>query len=78
MKKHIRRIEKHIGEINATLTTQSVLLGKQQVSIEHHIKRTDLLESEVRPIKKHVDMVSGALKLITAIGLGALIKALYG
>lgn len=60
-----------IGEIK-----QSQLA--MQKDIAHHIYRTDLAEQnitllrgEVEPIKRHVDMVSGALKLIGMVSVGA-------
>ncbi len=41
----------------------------QHESLRDHIRRTTLLEQELRPIKKHVDMVSGVLKFIVIIGV---------
>lgn len=46
-----------IGEINVTLAKQSVIL-------EEHVKRTNLLETKIEPIEKHVIMVHGILKFI--------------
>lgn len=64
----IDKIVDQIGSINATLAAQ-------HVSLDTHIKRTDLLEAEIKPIKSHVNMISGALKLIgliaTLSGIGA-------
>lgn len=60
------KVVEHIGSIDATLAAQ-------HVSLTEHIRRTNLLEQEIAPIKKHVNMVSGALKLIlilAAIGGG--------
>ncbi len=54
------KVVEHIGSIDVTL-------GKQHVSLCDHIRRTELLEQEIAPIKKHVNMVSGALKLILVL-----------
>lgn len=58
----------HISEINVTL-------GKQHVSLEEHIRRTALLEAQMVPVKKHVDMLNGALKLV---GVLSTVTALVG
>lgn len=52
----------HIASIDVTLAKQAIIL-------DEHIKRTNLLEAEVKPIKKHVDMVEGAIKLIMLLGV---------
>jgi hypothetical protein len=61
------RLIEDIGEIKQSQ------VGMQK-DLAHHIYRTDLAEqsigllrSEVEPIKRHVDMVSGGLKLIGAV-----------
>ena len=48
------------GEMNATLV-------KQHESLKYHIKRTDLLELEIKPIKAHVMLMNSAAKVI-AVG----------
>lgn len=62
----IDKVVEHIGSIDVTL-------GKQHVSLCEHIRRTELLEQEVEPIKKHVAMVSGVIKLVlilASVGAG--------
>lgn len=61
------KVVDHIGSIDVTLAAQ-------HVSLKEHIRRTEILEQELAPIKTHVNMISGALKLIgllAAIGAGA-------
>lgn len=62
------KIVADIGEIKVTTALNTSHLGE-------HMKRTDLLETRVeqvasamKPIQSHVDMVSGALKLLGIIG----------
>ncbi len=71
------RVEKKLDKILEHISSLDVTVGKQQVSIDEHIRRTNLLESEVRPIKRHVDMVNGALKLIAGLGAVKLITMLW-
>lgn len=55
-------VVEHIGNINITL-------AKQHVSLDEHIRRTALLEQQVKPIERHVNMVNGVLKFIGFISL---------
>lgn len=57
----------HIGEIKVTLSAQ-------RISLEEHIKRTNLLEDMILPIHKRVYMFQGALALI---GILATIIGIY-
>lgn len=60
----IIRIEDKIDKVVEHLGSMDMTLAAQHESLKIHIKRSDLLEAQVEPIKKHVAMVSGALKLI--------------
>jgi hypothetical protein len=63
------RIEQKIDKIADTLTEQAVTLGRLTVTVEDHVKRTNILEDDIKPIKKHVAMVEGALKFIGLLGI---------
>lgn len=54
--------------INDRLGSIDVTLAKQHESLEHHIKRTDILENELKPLREHVAVVNGGMKLIGFIG----------
>ena len=56
------RVVDQIGEINETT-------AKQQVSLEYHIKRTDLLEKKLEPVEEHVNLVSSLFKIIAGIAV---------
>lgn len=72
------RLHAKLDKIEATLVAQEVHLGKLTVSVEDHVKRSNLLEDALRPVEKHVAMVEGALKLIALLGLlAAIIEALH-
>lgn len=62
--KRLERIETKLDDTNEHLASIDVTLASQHVSLKHHIRRTELLEKELAPIKRHVDMVNGALKLL--------------
>lgn len=67
--RRLERIEMKIDDTNDHLAKIDITLGAQHISLKEHIRRTTLLESELRPIKKHVDMVNGALKLLAILAL---------
>ena len=62
------KIVDKIGSIDSTLASQ-------HTSLREHIRRTELLEAQLRPVEKHVAMIQGALKLI---GLVALFGGILG
>ena len=65
----IDSLDKNVDEINVTLAVQA-----EQLKI--HIKRTEMLETELKPIQQHVNRVN-ALMLLLA-GILALIGAVEG
>lgn len=65
----IARIEDKIDHVVERLSSIDSTLSAQHVSLKEHIRRTDLLESQVKPIEKHVTMVHGAIKLVGLVAL---------
>ncbi len=65
--RRLERIEAKIDDQNEHLSSIDVTLMSQHASIKEHIRRTGLLENELRPIKRHVYMVQGALAFITLL-----------
>lgn len=73
MEDKLERIECKIDKVVDHLGSIDVTLAAQHASLKEHIRRTELLEQEVAPIKTHVNMISGGLKLIgllAALGAG--------
>ncbi len=67
--KRLERIENKIDTATVHLSSIDVTLAKQHVSLVDHIARTELLEKDLAPIKKHVYMIQGAMALITLLGI---------
>lgn len=67
--KRLARIEEKIDDTNDHLASIDITLSAQHVSLKDHIRRTAILEAEIKPIRKHVDMMNGALKLMGIIAL---------
>ena len=69
--------ESNHQEIDKRLDTIEKVLIVQETNLQLHMKRSDNLEKlvegirekDIEPVKKHVNMVEGSLKLIGLIGL---------
>jgi hypothetical protein len=66
-------IDQKLDKIVDTLGQQAVTLERLTVTVEDHVRRTNILEEDIKPIKKHIWMVNGALKLLGLIGILAAI-----
>lgn len=71
VKNTLINIDSKVDKLDMRLDNVDVTLGKQQVELSDHIRRTEIAEqnitlirSEIKPIQKHVDMIHGALKLL--------------
>ncbi len=61
------RIEAHIADIKQHGASVSVTLAEQHIQLKDHIRRTALLEQEIKPISKHVQRVQGGFAVIIAL-----------
>ena len=66
----IDKIDEKIDKILDHSANVDVTLGKQEEQIRYHIKRTDLVEEEVREIKAHINIVNAIAK-VTGIAVGS-------
>lgn len=70
-----------LDKLDSRLDNVDITLVKQHAQLEEHIRRTNLLESEVKPIKEHVSNLRGIGKLIailgSIVGLILSLKALF-
>lgn len=71
----VDKLHSKVDEVNDKLSDINVTLNRNTDSLELHMKRSDNLEvmlkhqelsfeAQIEPIKKHVNMVKGALKFI--------------
>lgn len=66
-KEHFDKIHETLGEIKVTLAVNTA-------SLQEHIKRTNILEDEIKPIKAHVAVVSPLLKIAVAVATAVAIR----
>lgn len=87
MEKKLGEIDTKVDKLDERLDSIEKVLIKQELNLEIHIKRTNLLEESVgllrqdlRPVERHVDYVHGALKFIgiisIVVGIFAAVKEL--
>ncbi len=78
--KRLERIEKKLDDTAEHLVSIDVTLAAQHVSLRDHIRRTEILESDIKPVRRHVAMVEGVFKFIgiiaTIIGISVAIHGI--
>lgn len=73
MDSKLDKIAEDITDIKVTSAKQEVNLENLTEQVRIHVKRTDLLELEIKPIKEHVALINACLKIL---GLTALLAGL--
>lgn len=64
-----KRVEDKLDKVVDKIGNIDVILGKQSVILEEHVKRTNLLEAKLIPVEKHVVMVNGAFKFLGLVAI---------
>lgn len=73
----LERIEKKVDDTNEHLASIDRTLAAQHESLKDHIRRTSILEEEIKPLKEHMIMIKGVIKFMGLLtGLGALYEFL--
>lgn len=67
--KRLSRIEDKLDKVIDTLAIHSALHARNTESLEHHIKRTDLLEESTKPLKQTDSAIRFSIKAISFIGV---------
>jgi hypothetical protein len=71
------RYEEKLDKITEQISEINITLARNTVSLEEHIKRTNILENKLEPVEKHVVMVNGVIKFLLGLAaLSALFKLL--
>jgi hypothetical protein len=69
------KLIEHLQNIDSSLHAIDKTLIKQEENLKEHMRRTELLEADLKPIKKHVSMIQGAGSLIVFISIiGGIVK----
>lgn len=70
-------IDDSLKEIKESLNEMNVTSVKQQIILEEHIRRTNLLELKMEPIERKIYWGEGSLKLLGILSLLAGIIAAF-
>lgn len=72
----LERIYETLDKIDNDLTDLKIISAKQEENIKEHIRRTELAEEnltllrqEIEPLKHHVIVINGILRVIGAISV---------
>ncbi len=72
------RIEEKLDRVLERVSSIDATIASQHVSLTEHIRRTEILENQVAPIKDHVAQLRGIAKFLGAsaaiIGLAAAVS----
>jgi hypothetical protein len=69
MEKKFERMESKIDKIDERLDSIDKTLAVNTESLKEHMRRTEMLENTVIPIKTHVNQLQGGIKLLGIISL---------
>ncbi len=71
----VKSIRVKVDKSDERLDSIDITLVRQNATLEEHVRRTELLEDktnqlsdDLKPVEKHVAMVTGALKLLGIVG----------
>ena len=67
------KLDERLESIEKAQAEANINAAKQEVNLELHMKRTEMLESRMEPVERHINILNGALK---AIGAGAVVVSL--
>lgn len=62
-------MDKRLERIEFKIDTIMVEQAKQHTTLQEHTKRSTMLEDDMRPIRRHVDQMRGALKLLGILAM---------
>lgn len=72
----LEKLDNKLDKTNERLNDIDKTLVKQEASLSEHIRRTEineeaigLVRDEMKPVKKHIYMMEGALKLLGVLSL---------
>lgn len=69
IKDDIHKLDNKVDKLDERLDKIDTHLAVYNEQLKIHIKRTELLENDVAPIKDHVSKINGALKLLASSGI---------
>jgi hypothetical protein len=79
------RILDKLDKMDDRLNHIDITLVKQEENLKEHMRRTliaeesiEVIRTELKPVKKHIHMIEGGLKLLALVSLCATILKSFG
>lgn len=66
---HLERVLDKLDKLDDRLDKLDLTLVRNTISLEEHSRRCDLLEKDLKPVKKHVLIIETSFKLIGALSV---------
>lgn len=76
-KADMERLEDKLDGVKTDISAINVTLAKQSVILDEHVKRTNLLEEQLKPVEDHVKLIKSIAKIVSFIGMGVILKILH-
>ena len=70
------RIEDKLDKVVETIGEIKVTLGAQHITLEEHMRRTELLENEIKPLQKQHTIINFCAKILTMLFGSAIVVAI--
>jgi predicted nucleic acid-binding Zn-ribbon protein len=64
----VQKIDGKLDRLDGRLDSVDVTLAKQQVTLDEHVRRTNLLETQVKPLEHHITQMRTAFKVLAYVG----------
>lgn len=78
MKEELSKIEAKIDKLDSKLDSVDTHLAVYNEQLKIHIKRTEMIENDLLPIKAHVYQLKGVTKFLAIIAsFGSLLAFIY-
>jgi len=75
MKQELDRLHEKVDKIDKRLDKVDKHLAVYNNQLSIHIKRSEMLEDDMKPIKEHVHQIKGIFKFLSILGILAGIAA---
>lgn len=76
MDKQLERVETKVDSVVESISNINVHVAEIKKDLKYHIKRTDILEAELKPIKRHVALMQATFKLLgMSVSLAVIVEA---
>jgi hypothetical protein len=60
-------VDDKLDKIDERLDTISITMERNTASLDEHIRRTEIIEQELKPVKDHVNLVNASAKIGSAL-----------